>query len=208
MYKLYWCPDSGSFAPHVMLEACAVPYERVLIDIRAGDQRKPEFLAVNPMGRVPAMGLPDGSVMTESAAITLYLADRYPEVGLAPAPDESDRAPFLRWLFFMATGIYEADLRYYYADRYTEAAGSAAEVKAVAGRDLDRLWGLLAEALRPGPFLLGERFSALDVYLLMLVSWYDPPETLLQRHSSIARLCDLVRERPAVARLWDEYQRS
>lgn len=208
MYKLYWCPDSGSFAPHVLLEECGVPYERVLIDIRAGDQRRPDYLAVNPQGRVPAMALPDGTVMTESAAMTLYLADRYRDAGLAPAADEADRAPFLRWLLFMATGLYEADLRYYHADRYADAPDSVAEVKAVAGRELDGLWALLAEAVGHGPYLLGARFSALDVYLLMLVTWFESPETLLARHANIARLCDLVRERPAVGRLWDDYRRG
>ena len=70
---------------------------------------------------------------------------------------------------------------------------------------MDRLFSSLDKALEPGPCLLGERFSAIDVYLLMLVGWYDPPETLLERHANIARLCALVRERPAVKRLWDDY---
>ena len=207
MHKLDWCPDSGSFAPHVLFEECGVPYETVLIDIRAGDQRTAGYLAVNPQDQVPALVLPDGTVMTESAAITLYLADRHPASGLAPAPDEPDRAPFLRWLLFMATGLYAADLRYYYPDRYALSAESAAEVKTLAGQEMDQLFGILDRALQPGPYLLGERFSAIDVYLLMLVGWYDTPETLLERHANIARLCALVRQRPAVARLWDDYQR-
>src|ERR1700726_4074917 len=105
MMKLYWSPRSRSFSALWLMEETGKPYERVLTDISAGAQKTPEYLAINPMGKVPALA--DGeATLAEAAAICAYVAERYPEAKLAPPPGDPLRAKYLYWLFF-APGCVE-----------------------------------------------------------------------------------------------------
>ena len=107
MIKLYWSPRSRSISAIWLLEETGLPYERVLTDITTGAQKAPEYLAINPMGKVP--GLKDGdAALGEAAAICAYIADRYPETGLAPATTDPLRARYLQWLFFSPSCIEPA----------------------------------------------------------------------------------------------------
>src|SRR6202049_2950564 len=100
MMKLYWPPRSPSFSALWLMEETGQPYERVLTDISTGAQKAPEYLAINPMGKVPA--LQDGEVtLAEAAAICAYVAERYPEARLAPPVGDALRAKYLYWLFFV-----------------------------------------------------------------------------------------------------------
>ncbi|MFK4536769.1 glutathione S-transferase [Bradyrhizobium ottawaense] len=99
MIKLYWSPRSRSFTTLWLMEESGLPYERVLTDISTGAQKAPDFLRVNPMGKVPALSDGDAA-LGEAAAICAYIADRYPETKLAPAVTDPRRARYLQWLFF------------------------------------------------------------------------------------------------------------
>lgn len=206
MYRIYWRRNTGAFAPQVVLEQAGVPYELVLVDTEKGEHKQPAYLKINPQGRVPALVLPDGGIMTESAAMVLYLADRHGSGRLAPGPDDPDRPRFLRWLFFMASNLYEADLRAYYAERYSTEEGTAAGIKAAAVRDMDALWDMVEAALEPGPYLLGERASVLDPYMAMLASWHPDVEGLLGRLPRLKRAYELTLARPVVAKVWAQHE--
>jgi glutathione S-transferase len=202
-HTLYWAPDTGAFVVEAVLEELALPYELVPVDTKRGEHRRPEYLALNPMAQVPVLRLPDGTHLTETAAMVLHLCDGDPETGLLPAPGTTERAVAYRWLLLMATGLYESDLRYYYADRYTAEPAGVAGVKEAARQRLDRLFGIVEDALEPGPYLLGERFSACDLYLFMLALWHPGRIAHLERHPRLLRLARLVRQRPSVGRNWD-----
>jgi glutathione S-transferase len=204
MYKLYWSKSSGAFAPQVMLEEAGVAYEKVVVDLDSDAQRAPEFVAINPLGQVPVLELPDGTVLTESAAIVLEIGDRHPESGLLPAVGSSERAVVVRWLIFMAVNLYVAELRTFYSDRFTTDPNGAEGVRASGLADAGRYLTMLEEALAPGPFLLGERCSAADIYLFMLSSWF--PVEMLEKYPRILGLATRVRARPAVARLLPEHE--
>ncbi|HEX6016247.1 MAG TPA: glutathione S-transferase family protein [Geminicoccaceae bacterium] len=205
MYTLYWSADTGAFAVQAVLEEAGLPYRREVVDTGQGQHRAPEYLAVNPMAQVPAMRLPDGTVITESGAMVLHLCDACPESGLLPAPGTAARAVAYRWLFWLATGLYEADLRYYYPGRYTSEPSGADGVKAAALERMDRLAAMADDLLRTGPYALGERFSAVDVYLLMLVLWHPARAALFARHARVGELARLVRRRPAIERIWTQH---
>ena len=156
MIKLYWSPRSRSFSAIWLLEEAGLPYERVLTDISTGAQKAPEFLKINPMGKVPA--LTDGeAALGEAAAICAYVADRYPETKLAPLPSDPRRARYLQWLFFSPGCIEPAYL--------TKSAGITVDTRQAGFGDFDRVFDVLAAAVEPGPWLLGERFSAADVLI-------------------------------------------
>ena len=202
MYTLYWLADSGAFAVQAVLEELGQPYRREVMSTAAGDHRTPAFLAVNPMAQIPALRLPDGTIVTESGAMVAHLCDAHPEAGLLPAPGTSGRAEAYRWLFWLATGLYESDLRYYYPDRYTADPAGAEAVKAAALARMDHLRAIAETLIGAGPYALGERFSAVDLYLFMLALWHPDPVAVRERHPRLGELVRRVRQRPAVERIW------
>jgi glutathione S-transferase/GST-like protein len=204
MYTLYWSADSGAFTVQAVLEELGQPYRREVVSTARGEHRVPEFLALNPMAQVPVLRLPDGTVITESAAMVVHLCDTHPEPELLPPPGSTDRAVAYRWLFWLATGLYESDLRYCYPDRYTADPGGAEAVQAAALARMDRLLEI-AEGLLAGPYALGDRFSAVDLYLFMLVQWHPVWTEIHERHPRLGALVRLVRRRPAVDRIWGQH---
>jgi glutathione S-transferase/GST-like protein len=205
MYKLYWAKDSGAMAPQALLEEIGAAYDKIVIDFEKGEHRNEEFLSVNPMGQIPALVLPDGTLMTETAATLVQIADRHPEAGLAPPPGSAERARFLRWIFFLASNVYPTILRIYYSERYSTDASAAEGIRAAAEGELDEQFGILDGAIEPGPFLLGEVFSAADIFLWMLIRWHPAPESLFEKAPRLERLAERVQVRPAVARTWREH---
>ena len=204
MYKLYWAKSMGSMVAEVLFTEIGVEYEKVPIDMEKEENRSPEFLAINPLGQIPTLVLPDGTVMTESAAMVLQITDRHPEAKLAPPAGSPEGARFQRWLLFMATTIYPAEQRLFYADRITTDASAVAGIEACARTDMDSYFAILNDALDPGPYLLGESFSAVDVYLWMFVKWHPDTAKLFADNPRIARLVELVEARPSVAKVWAE----
>jgi glutathione S-transferase len=154
MMKLYWAPRSRSFTALWLMEEAGKPYERVLTDITSGGQKTPEYLAINPMGKVPA--LQDGAAtLAEAAAICAYVAERCPEAQLAPALGDPLRAKYLYWLFFAPGCIEPAMVQ----------VATKIEMNSVAAGwgDAQRVYDVLDKALEKGPWILGEKFSAADV---------------------------------------------
>jgi len=202
MYRLYWAPNTGAFAPDVVLTLAEAPFERQRVDYDGKEQDGEVYRKLNPMGQIPVLRLPDGTTVTESAAMVLHLVERFPEAKLAPAPGSTERALFDRWLVFLAVNVYGAILRFYYSGRYTTDPAGAEGVRQAAERDLERLFAILEAGLDPGPFLLGGSFGAADIYLMMLADWY-PPARALPR---VGRLCAALAAAPQIADLRKLYQ--
>jgi glutathione S-transferase len=153
---LYYHPYSRAAGTLWALEEAGVPYELKVVDIMKGEQKGPELVAKNPMGKLPT--LVDGDlVMTENAAIALYLADRYAPGRLAPALDDPRRGTYLRWSFFSPSVIEPAVI----------ARGSGWQVKEMAAGwgNYDSVLATTRSALAQGPYLLGDMFSMADVVL-------------------------------------------
>ena len=202
MYKLYWGQQTGAMAPQILLEEVGADYERVVLDMEKGEENEAAYLKINPSGQVPALILPDGSILTESAAMVLHIADSYPDSGLLPLPGSAERARVYRWLIYAVANIYEAVIRLFYSERFATDADCVDSIKSRAREDIDVCWDLLEQVLSDGPFLLGKQYSVIDPYLLMLVQWHEQPEVMLARCPKLKRLCDTVRQRPAVERIW------
>jgi len=156
MMKLYWSPRSRSFSALWMMEETGQAYERVLTDISTGAQKKPEFLAINPMGKVPA--LQDGeATLAEQSAICAYVAERYPEAKLAPPLGDVRRAKYLYWLFFAPGCIEPAILQIFTKIQIPP-------LQAGWG-DSNQVFDVLERAVGNGSWLLGEQFTAADVMI-------------------------------------------
>jgi len=156
MMKLYWAPRSRSFTALWLMEETGQPYERVLTDITTGAQRTPEYLAINPMGKVPALGDGDAT-LAEAAAICAYVAERYPESKLAPPLGDPKRAKYLYWLFFSPGCIEPAIVQ----------LATKIEMNPVAAGwgEAQRVFDVLDNALQKGPWILGDTFSAADIVI-------------------------------------------
>ena len=174
-YTLYSNTGSGGFAVEAALVKAGAPYKIVTIDYDKAEQKTAAYAKINPMMQVPAMTLPDGTLMTESAAMVLHLANAFPGKGLAPAAATPAHATFLRWMLFMAVNLYEADLRYFYPERYTANPTGTDGVKASGAAHMAKSFSIIETELNP--FLLGKELSIADAYLAMLTVWSPVPLT-------------------------------
>ena len=152
---LFHSPQSRSGGVLTLLEEINADYELHVLDLRHGDQRKDAYLAVNPMGKVPAI-VHDGALVTEQGAVYAYLADLYGETGIAPALGDRLRGPYLRWLFFYGSSFEPAVV-----DRSMKR--EPAPPSTCPYGDYDTMLKTLTDQLARGPYLLGDRFSAADV---------------------------------------------
>ena len=152
--KLFFAPRTRSFTGLWLMEELGEPYELASFDISTGQHRQPEYLALNPMGKVP-MVVVDGLPVSELGAMAIYLGDRFPGSGLAPAIDSPDRAAFLRWCFFASAVMEPA---------FMEKATKQPSMRSrAAWGDFDLMVEVLTAGVAQGPWLLGETFSAADV---------------------------------------------
>jgi glutathione S-transferase len=205
-FILYGRPGSGSGACEAILAMSGFRYD--IIDLeRWGQGGAPaDFLKISPLGQVPALVLPDGGVMTESAAICLYLADLAQDAELAPHPAGPMRAAYLRWMVYLSANSYMTALRFYYPERHTTAADGADSVREAAVRRSKVEWAVLAAAIGDGPFLLGERMSGADIYAAMLLSWDLDMEALCDAHPALRRLYRAVARHPKIAPVWRRHE--
>jgi glutathione S-transferase len=204
VYKLYGRVGSGSSVCEVMLALTGLPHE--LVELERWKGKAPdELLALNPLGQIPTLVLPDGSVMTESAAILLHLADIAPEARLAPPPSDPNRARYLRWMVYLAANNYMTGLRVYYPERYSTESSGAAGVKAAAVNRYILEWTAFSGALGTGPYILGEEICAVDLYAAMLISWDLDVEALLKRHPNLKMLYDSVVSHPRQSAIWKHH---
>ncbi len=196
MYKLYNVKAWGSMCAHFLLEEMAVPYTNIWMTPE--QVAAPEFRELSPLGYIPALGLSDGRTLFESAAIISFLVTAHPDKGLAPQPGSDDYGEFLSWLHFLSTNLYMAinmgDAGNFYARNSTEEAF-------LVGKSIEKcnqLWPILAHRLETErPWLMGEAYSALDIYAFMLCCWNRPSESVLHREfPAIAELAKAVRARP------------
>ena len=192
--------------PHILLEELGVPFELKLVDRANNAHKSAEYLKLNPNGLIPV--LVDGDlVLYETAAIVLHLVDTHPQAGLAPtALGSPERARFYKWLVWLSASLQSQMPIYFYTDRYVAAGNmaGAAEVKALTQRRIEGLVDQLDAELAShgGPWLLGERFSALDPYGLMLRRWTRSADRPARTLAHVGPWLQRVLARPAVRRVF------
>jgi glutathione S-transferase len=169
-YTLYYSPGSASLAVHWMLLELGLPFEAKLVDIDSNAQKAPEYLRLNPAGRVPTLVV-DGVPHGESAALLMLLAERHPEKKFAPAPGASTRADWLETMIYLANTLLPAMRDWFYAEKDGDPQGAEA-VKALARRRIEGAWDRLDARLADGRIhLLGNELSTVDFLGTMLMRW-------------------------------------
>jgi glutathione S-transferase len=189
-----------------VLEELGVKFDLYEVDYDGGETRTPEYRALQPLGLIPALKIDEGRSMFESAAIIIYLCDLHGEAKLAPLPDEDERAAFLQWMLFMADTVYPSYNRYYHPERYTSDASSEAGVKEQAMVLAQNQWRVIEDELASnGPWLLGDRFSACDIYLHMMTTWHEGPKDLFANFPMVRQVAEAVLAREATRRAFERH---
>lgn len=187
--KLYYSPGACSLSPHIVAEEAGVPLELVKVDLRAHKLETGEdYYPVNPKGAVPALVLDDGRLLTEGPAIVQYIADRNPESGLAPAAGSFERYKLQEWLTYINGEIHKG-----FGPLF---GGGSDEAKATAIQTLGRKFAYVEKSLADRPFLLGDRFTAADAYLFVMLTWAKAMK--IPAPGSLESYFDRIAARPKV----------
>lgn len=204
-YILYSAQGSGGVAVEAALTLAGVPFElREAMTFGREPADGDRVLEVNPLRQVPALVLPGGEVMTESAAILIRLGELHPQADIAPPPDDPRRGPFLRWMSFVSSAIYSF---YWQKDDWFRLVADPAAHPAYDAAIQDRIsecWAVMEAALTPGRYLLGDDLTALDLYVTV-VSRFRPRRQRF--YAAAPRMGEVVRRidaDPRLAALWAE----
>lgn len=203
-FVVYGASGSGSVPVEATLGLLKLPYRVEDYAPWEGGPEADKLAGINPMMQVPALALPSGEVITESAAILIWLADAYPEARLAPAPAEAKRAAFLRWMSFVSSAIYAL---YWITDnpaRVAERPEDHAAVKARLFERIARCWELMAAQLHPGNYLLGDDLTVLDLYVATASRWSPGRRRFYEVAPGLADAVRRVDDDPRLAALWAE----
>lgn len=203
MYKLFYAPNSASMGVRTMLEEIGAPYELIDTTIDMDKPRPPEQVAINPNGWVPVL-VWDGGAMYECAAITIFLCDRHPEANLGPAVGDPTRPLFLQTLVYFSNSVQNAYQLTYYPERF---AGTPADEPSAERRGVRRLretWKVIDDQIGGKDWILGDNFSAADIYLYMLTTWLSPEKNhpALEEFPNVKRIAERAALRPNVQRVY------
>ena len=189
---LYYSPQSRATGARVLLEELGAPYDLHVLNLKAAEQRQPAYLAVNPLGKVPAIKHGD-ALVTEQIAITIYLADLFPEAGLTPSLDDSMRGPYLRWIAYYGASFEPALI-----DKFMKH--EPAPVTQSPYADFESMLGALEAQISRGPYLLGERMTAADILWGIAFSW-TMMFGLVPKKDVFVRYAERITSRPAFQRI-------
>ena len=204
-YTVYGAVGSGSVAVEAVLTLMGQPYRLEEIVTYASEDERRRMAPHNPMRQVPALVTPEGETLTESAAILLWLAERHPQAGLAPAPGDPRRGQFLRWMTFIPAAVYSM---YWVRDVPSRLVGEDAAAQGeITRRTADRItecWGVMEAQTDPGRFILGDDLTVLDVYVAVVSRWTPHRAHFHQvapRLGEVARRIDAL---PELADVWPQ----
>lgn len=205
-YRLFYALGSAAMGIRVILEEIGVPYELIQSTIAMDEPRPPEQLAINPNGWVPVLIWGDNG-MYECAAITVFLCDRHPDANLAPGFDEPERGLYLQTLVYFSNSVQNAFQLNYYPDRFADTSVDETSAQRRGIRRLRETWKVIDDQIGDNEWVLGERFSAVDIYLFMLTTWLNPmrghPTT--DEFPNVKRIADAVMSRPSVQLVYDKW---
>jgi glutathione S-transferase len=171
MPELYYAPGNASLFPHMLLREIGAPFELKLVDRSRNAQKSAAYLRLNPHGLIPVMVEDNGEAIFETAAIALHLADKHPKAHLAPLVGAPLRGAYYKWMLHLSSVIQAGFRTWFYPHEAVADAAAADTAKDASGARMMAAFDRIAEQLGAGPYLLGESFSAPDLYLLMLTRW-------------------------------------
>jgi glutathione S-transferase len=173
MLKLFYAPNACSLASHIALAEAGADFEALRLDLKAGDQHKPEYLAINPKGRVPALVTPRGA-LTENPVILGWVAQTYPDAHLKPAGDFFNFSEMQAFNLYLATTVHIAFAHLFRAERWADSDAAKNEMRAKVPSVLAQVFKLIEDRLGDGrPWVCGDRYTVADPYLYLFARWLE-----------------------------------
>jgi glutathione S-transferase len=172
MLKLFYAPGSCALAPQIALEEAGAKYEAVRVDLRAKEQRKPDYLAINPKGRVPAL-VTDRGVLTENPAILAFVAQSFPAARLAPLDDAFAFAQVQAFNSYLCATVHVAHAHLNRGYRWADDSAAIAAMRKKAPQSVAECFELIEREMLAGPWVMGERYTICDPYLFTLARWLE-----------------------------------
>jgi glutathione S-transferase len=200
MLKLFHAWGSCSLASLIALEEAGADYELAQMNTMTGDQRKAEYLAINPKGRVPAL-VTDRGVLTETPAILAYIAQSYPAAGLAPLDDAYAFAQAQAFNSYLCSTVHVAHAHKHRGHRWTDDVAAQAAMTAAVPRNEIACFQLIEDEMLKGPFVLGDAYSVCDAYLFTLTGWLEGDGVDRRQFAKVNAHYDAVGARPAVRKV-------
>lgn len=203
-YVVYGAQGGGSVPVEATLTLLGLPYEVVEAPPWESEAERERIGQVNPMRQIPALVLPSGEVMTESAAMLMWLADRHPEARLAPPIADRRRAAYLRWMTFIPAAIYSL---YWIRDDPMRVVADETAAELVKTRTAERIaecWRIMDAQVSPGRYLLGEDLGVLDLYVTVVSRWTPRRERFYQEAPKMAEVMRRVDADPRLQAFWAE----
>lgn len=198
-YKLYYDLASASMGVHVILEEVGASYELIPSTKDRSLPRSPEQMAINPNGWLPVLTWDEGA-MYEAAAMAIFLCDRHPEANLAPKMDDPLRGQYLQTLVYFSNSVQNAFQLDYYPDRFADTPEDEPSAQRRGIRRLRETWKVIDDQIGDNQWVLGEQFSAVDIYLFMLTTWLrsERGQPSTNEFANVKRIADAVMSRPSV----------
>ncbi len=199
MLKLYSAPGTCSLAAHIALHEADAGHELVTLDFANQQQRSPEYLAINPKGRVPTLVTEQG-VLSETTALLLYIAQRFPAAKLAPLEDPFALAHMQEFNSYLASTVHVNHAHGRRAGRWADEASSIADMQRKVPQTMSEAFSVIENHYLRGPWVLGEAYSVADAYLFTIASWLKSDGVDIALFPKVAAHTARMLERPAVQR--------
>jgi glutathione S-transferase len=202
MLTFYYAPGTCALASHLALEFSGAPYEAKRLDFKQQQQRTPEYLKINPKGRVPAL-VTDRGVLTETPAVLQYIAQSFPQAALAPLDDVFQLAKVNEFNSYLCSTVHVNHAHKGRGYRWVDAADTAAQeaMKKKVPDTMAESFTLIEEQLLKGPWVLGERFSTSDLYLYTLTRWLEGDGVAVSRFPKVADHMRRMEAKPQVQKV-------
>jgi glutathione S-transferase len=205
MYKLYYAPGTCALASHIALEEAGADYAAVRLDFKANQQQSPDYLKVNPKGRVPAL-VTDKGVLTETPAILAYVAQTFPKAKLAPLDDAFAFAQVQSINSYFCATVHVAHAHKGRGYRWATDESSFADMKRVIPKSMGACFDLIENSILRGPWVMGEQYTVCDPYLYTIALWLDGDGVDVAALPKVAAHMKRMAERSAVKKVMGEQQ--
>ena len=200
MLKLHYASGTCALASHIALEQSGAPYEAVRVDFSKNEQRSPEYLKINPKGRVPVL-VTDRGVLTETPAILQFIAQSFPQANLAPLDDPFELARMNAFNSYLASTVHVAHAHKGRGKRWADDEAAIAEMKRKVPETMTACFQLIEDQMFKGPWVLGERYSTSDAYLFTLATWLEGDSVDPKQFAKVYEHRERMKQQPAVAKV-------
>ena len=205
MFKLYFAPGTCALASHIALADAGASYTTVKLDFKAGQQNSPEYLAINPKGRVPTL-VTDRGVLTETPAMLAFIAQSFPQAKLAPLDDAFEFAKVQAFNSYLCSTVHVAHAHKMRGARWATEETSFADMKRMIPKTVGACFSLIERDMLKGPWVMGEQYTICDPYLYTLTGWLEGDGVDVATLPKVTDHRKRMSERPAVQKVMAEQQ--